>query len=307
MKKWSLIAAGVSALTLTPAAQAVTIQFDYSLDANNFFANATARNLLETAGSVLGSRLGDSLTAITSAGFNSFDAVFNSPWNNASTTLNDYGVAADTLTVFVGGSNLLPSGVLGQGGPGGYSASGTQSFLDNVAGRGQAAATQGAGATDFAPWGGSISFNAGSAWYFDADPTTRESFGNSLNDFYSVALHELGHVLGFGTADSWDHWISAGVFTGPAAAATHGGAVTLFSDGAHWAEGTVGLADGLSQEAAMDPNLTQGTRKVFTDLDMAALSDVGWQITPVPVPGAVWLLGSGLLVLARQRQLSGRG
>jgi hypothetical protein len=55
----------------------------------------------------------------------------------------------------------------------------------------------------------------------------------------------------------------------------------------------------------MDPTITIGTRKVFTDLDMAALDDIGWEVTPVPVPAAVYLFGSGLLGLlglARRRR-----
>ena len=47
----------------------------------------------------------------------------------------------------------------------------------------------------------------------------------------------------------------------------------------------------------MDPTLTSGRRKVFTDLDLAALKDVGWEVSaaPVPLPPAIVLFGSALL------------
>jgi hypothetical protein len=36
------------------------------------------------------------------------------------------------------------------------------------------------------------------------------------------------------------------------------------------------------QETAMDPTLTQGTRKFFTALDAAAMQDIGWTVIALP-------------------------
>ncbi len=281
------------------SSQAITIDFDYTYDSNGFFADASRKTILESAGNFFETRLTDSLSAITSSGINQFDAIFSQPDNGSITTLNGYSVAADTLVIFVGGRDLGGS-TLGQGGPGGYSATGTLAFTNTVASRGEPGVFT---FTDFAPWGGSITFDTDSSWYFDSDLSTTESFSGS--DFYSVALHEIGHVLGLGIADSWDNLISDGSFTGSNATSVYGSDVPLTSTESHWAEGTSSFVDGIAQEAAMDPTITIGTRKVFTDLDMAALDDIGWEVTPVPVPAAVYLFGSGLLGLlglARRRR-----
>ena len=51
-------------------------------------------------------------------------------------------------------------------------------------------------------------------------------------------------------------------------------------DRAHWANGTQSVVYGGStaQEAAMDPDLQNGTRKRFTELDAAAMKDIGWEV-----------------------------
>lgn len=292
---------GAILLVASQSANAITINFDYSHDGGFFTgANASRQSILNDAGIYLGSRLTDSLAAITSTGGDHFDAVFNSPDTGSLTTLNNFNEAANTLTVFAGGRAL--GGSLGVGGPGGYNITGSQSYIDTVPQRGQSGATSGPSATDFAPWGGQITFNNTTNWYFDSNPSTTEAF--SGNDFYSVALHEISHLLGIGTADSWKNKISGDNFTGANAVASFGGNVPLVPDLAHWQEGTPSTVMGVTQEAMMDPTLTIGTRKLPTQLDLAALKDVGWQVTAVPLPSAVWLFGSALFAFAglRRRQ-----
>ncbi len=278
---------------------AINIEFDYLYDSGNFFDTQAKKDVLNSAGLYFSNVLVDDLTAITSAGVNSFDAVLSNPATGLDTTINDFSVAANTLTVYVGGRSFGGS-TLAVGGPGGFYVSGTQSFVDNAVSRGESGATLGPSATDFAPWGGSLAFNTESNWYFDADPTTSDDVIN--NDFFSVALHELGHLLGFGLSDSWDNLISGSDFTGAASVARFGGKVPLHSDLSHWADGTMGLVNGVAQEANLDPTLLTGTRKVFTDLDLAALEDIGWEVSEVPLPGAAWLFGSALLGLGTLRR-----
>lgn len=282
----TLIAGALTAAAgLTGPVAAIDIVFDYSFDTNNFF-DATRMGILDQAASFFESLITDDLLAITSAGNNSFNARFTHPGTGALQTVNDFSIAADTLVIYAGGRNFGGS-TLGQGGPGGFSVSGSQTFVDNAITRGETATTAGVRneggqrtAVDFAPWGGSISFDLDNPdWYFDTDPTTNEAFTG--NDFYSVALHEIGHVLGVGTSDSWNNKINASNrFTGANAVAAFGGNVRLQAGGGHWANGTNSTVFGTNtpQEAAMDPSLTNNTRKVFTTLDVAGLEDIGWEI-----------------------------
>ncbi len=282
-------------------ATAITINLDYSYDNNGFFADNTRRNILETAVKFFETRLTDNLAAITSDDVNYFNVVFNRPDTGQAITLENYDIAEDTLTIFAGGRDL--GGSLGIGGPGSSSFGGYSSYVNTILARGQGdgnnTSVDGNSATDFAPWGGTISFNSAfDRWYFDTDLSTDDDLPFSDYDFYSVALHELAHVLGFGTSDSWANWIVEGKFTGLNAIAANGGSsVALTNYQGHWARGT--QSDG--QETAMDPNITNGSRKEMTSLDMAALADIGWDIAQEPptpeavmIPIPVEMLGAAL-------------
>ena len=302
MKRYPIIyaALAIAALTLSQSASAISIIFDYSYDSSGFFTgvNASRQTILNQAAGEFTSRIQDHLTAITSSGPNQFNVSFNNPSSGAAVTLNNYSVADNALIVYVGAQNL--GGPLGEGGPGGYSISGTSAFLA-TRDRGQTGALS-TPPTDFGPWGGAITFNSAQAnWYFgSSDPIS----GSSVFDFYSVAVHELGHVLGFGTAPSFGHLVVAGTnFTGASASAAYGGSVPM-ADPGHWKQGLTSTVGGVTQEVVMDPSISNGQRKHFTELDFAGLRDTGWQVSAVPVPAAVWLFASGLAGLfgfARRR------
>jgi hypothetical protein len=155
---------------------------------------------------------------------------------------------------------------------GGYSASGTQSFLDTIKARGQTGALAST-PTDFGPWGGSIAFQSTANWHFSNSTTGLES---TESDFLSAAIHELCHVLGFGTAPSWATNLSGTQFVGNNAKGKYdlGGNIPTDSIRVHWVEGTT---DG-GQETLMDPTLSKGVRKALTRLDLAGLQDIGWTL-----------------------------
>lgn len=273
----------------------VSFTFDYSLDVNHFFDTQAKKDLLQEAGQLLASRLGDRLAAITPGGINTWSAVVDDPATGLSDPIPNLSIPADTILVYVGGRSMATGGAsavddtVGEGGPAGFTATGSQAWVDTVQGRGQPGALAPDNAqTDFSPAVGSITFDTGASWYLG---TSASGLGNTQTDFLSVALHELGHVLGIGTAHSWVNRIAPdGTFAGAAAEAAFGGPVPLDAAGEHWAAGTTSGG----AEAAMDPVLRLGTRKLFTPLDWAGLQDVGWQVSTTAGAGITVQPAAGL-------------
>lgn len=300
-----------------PPAAAITIQLDYTYDTGGFFPDGSqARATLQAAAGYFSTILDDTFSAIqTPPPLNTPNGTmmtwqwtmnFNNPSSGASVVLTNPTVAADRYLIYAGAQNL-PAPTLGVGGPGGYSwgASGsvhpsdqsqvnqiTSDFEDAVEDRGES--------SGFARWGGTITFDTlpQNSWHFNH--TTAPSAG--MVDFYSVAIHELAHALGFGERDDepanvtpWESHISGSSFTGSNATATYGGLVPLDTSQpdpnqnlSHWVAGTNSVIYGTAtpQETAMDPDLTNGTRKHFTAVDAAAMKDIGWTVVaPPPLPG----------------------
>lgn len=280
---------------------ALQIEFDYRFDTGGFFTDlgtggaiTERRQILETAAAFY-SGFTDQLTSVSTSGSDTWTVSISNPGQlGTSVTLVDEVIAADTIKIFVGGSGSAP-GVLGFAGTGfNFNASGSNAFVDAVTTRGQ-------GVNDYGIWGGSIWFNANNSWYFDEGAS---GLTPGHPDFLTTAAHEIGHILGYGTADSWfDQIDNNGFFTGENSVASYGGLVPVDQFGSHWAEGVSSVVDGVMQETMMDPSTTAGIRQLPTDLDIAGFADIGWEVAAVPLPAAIWLLlsaMSGLMMLPRR-------
>jgi hypothetical protein len=259
----------------------VAIQIDYSFDnlSNHpFFSDPSRRAILQAAANSIGSELNgnnDGLNAVKFDFADGYGVVTDPDTGIYPSVANvDGTIPANTIDIYAGGYSMSGN-LLGEGGPGGYQPPTTGGLY--VLPR---------------PWGGFVSFNSSANWYFN---TSASGLIPGLADFYSVALHEIGHVLGIGilTQNSaptpWAQQLANNTFNGPAATAWYGGPVPVQLDdpgtstneyGMHFAQSVDDPVTG--QQDAMTPDLdtAAGMRKVFTGLDYATLSDLGWQVDP---------------------------
>ena len=279
----------------------ITFEFDYSRDSTTFFDANTADGLaaraaLERAARVYSDRLLDGLSAIAPTS-NSWQATFADPRTSTTLAVTDLAVAADTIKIYVGARGLGPD--VARGSAGGYNVfTSNQALATAIRTRGQAG-VDASTPSDFGPWGGSVTLNAfvSGGWH-----TGAAAPGAGQYDLQTVALHELGHVLGVGTAESWKTHLAAtvtpfgdlqyvGPFTGPKSVAIYGANVPLeapptpASAGAtvqhasHFAAGIVGtVGTSANQPALFGATIPAGVRRQLTELDWAALDDLGWSL-----------------------------
>jgi hypothetical protein len=246
------------------------INLDYRFDTNNFFNGHPDRQAaLRHAADVVASRIRDTLTAINPTGPDHWTPTFVHPSANATTvTVPDLVVPPNTIIIFAGAENMTGTGKNGEGYVrGAWSA--TSSWAD-FEGRGKPGASL-SSATAFSTWGGTVTFDLATSWYFGL---AKPSASSTNPDFVTRAEHEIAHVLGFGTAGAWFSHVAAGFFTGTAAKTEFGGPVPLDPGNIHWAHGT--LDRGVP--VCMDPVSSGGRRDEFARLDYAGLADIGWQI-----------------------------
>jgi len=262
-----------------------------------------------------------------------FSFGYTNPFTGAAETIATPTSAADTVTIYVG-QRFLTGNTLGQGGPGGagigiqtssFNQTSLATAVADANAQSNAALSRNAGPTI-----GSLSGSVGSANYdvsygihvgnlwFDSDTDNNnvEDFNGwhldhtapvaaGKSDLYSVALHELLHAIGIGSSESWDAMVDGTDWLGANANALNGTGIGLIdADGGHIAADvqSVTIDTNMMQEVVMDPNLTTGTRKTLTQLDLAFLQDIGYETVAIPEPGTALLAaGFGLLTLRRRR------
>ncbi len=197
--------------------------------------------------------------------------------------LLDLFVPEDTMVIFVGGRSLPISSELGIAEAGGVGVQGSTEWEELVRYRGRG----GAPLRETGPWGGSIAFasDPNTLWQFHTNHEAQTVLSPDAFDFFSTALHELGHLLGLGAAASWFHQMKDD-FQGATAGAVFGGPVPVGPGGNHWRQDVISYQPGteVPQLPAMNGLLPPGERRSLTILDLAALRDIGWDLRLVDPP-----------------------
>ena len=131
--------------------------------------------------------------------------------------------------------------------------------------------------TDFEPWVGTIAFNSSANWDFSLGETD-----SNRRDFISVALHEIGHVLGIGIAPNFNALVQENQFQGVNAMAVNNGeSIPLDDTAGHVSE------DFSNNQVLLDPTLNED-RTLPSNIDLALLADLGYEIAGFTKQGSVF-------------------
>lgn len=240
------------------------IKFDYRFDESNFFTPAR-RAILEQAGDIWSSYILDDFAEIKTG--EKLQLEINNTQEEIILT-----EPIDDLLIFVSYTNLSPN--------------------ENFLGRGTFAANFKIGSDrqqriqgdDFEPWLGKIEFNqaAGSKFFFDDSLETDDDIPFNQQDFLSLSLHEIGHILGIGVSEAFVDQVVNGQFTGSTSKKLNDGkAIPLDSTAAHIEED---FSLDPQSDALLDQVFTFGERNLPTDLDLAILADIGYEILAETTP-----------------------
>ena len=153
---------------------------------------------------------------------------------------------------------------------------------------------------DLVAWGGSVAFDENTNWHFDVNSVSPPG----TTDFYSIALHEIGHAFGLSTA-TWNQLtqhIDDLTYDGPNALEAfnrdNDAEVSFLelqdANDNHWLEGQyqskiyplgrpnlVGTVGDELQDLLMEPiaDLTSGASRLeLTNVDVGGLIDLGWSV-----------------------------
>ncbi len=272
------------------------ISFDFRFDTAGFFDDPEARAALEEAARLWEAVIGDEFEDVP-AGVDFFvsdpvdgsteQVVLDAPIDDllifVGASAAPFGVAAGAVEPWPEGlacgcglchraaGDTEAATVLARAGFSGFGADGdalNARVSSNFRGLGPA--------TDFEPYAGVASFNTEVTWSFDLEGAVAGAI-----DFVTVAVHEIGHVLGLGTSGAWGLLAGGGAFDGPNARAANGGsAVPLEGDGAHVRAGHAGNG------VVMDPSIAVGQRVAISEIDRALLADIGYEVAGMTAEGA---------------------
>ena len=242
------------------------IQFDYQFDTKGMFTDPSHRAALAAAAKVWETKIRDEFDDVP-AGTSLRIRHPEQPYDAGfALTINQ---PIDDVIIFVGSAPLI-SGVAATSAPSAALSTVTDPTV-------QAALAERFNGSHFEPWTGWISFSDSGRFFFDPTPETANDIPLDKTDFISTATHEIGHVLGFGTAAAFKGHIVSGGFTGSRATTLYGAPVPMSSDGSH----VLGSVTFNGQQLLMDNAASvSGVRRYPTALDLAMLEDTGYQFWP---------------------------
>jgi len=234
-----------------------SIELDYSYDKFGFFNNPSRREAVAYAAELWASIIQDDFNKIPAG--SAFE--IRHPSIDGSTIDVTLAEDVDDLIIFVGARDISGN-TLALGGPSGYSLVGDEFYLrvaDNFRDKGPS--------KNFEPWAGVLTFDTGTNWNYSLKPPSSDQ-----NDLLTVALHEIGHVLGIGTSSTFKSFVNDQEFTGTNTVTLNSYALPLSQDKSH-------VSDNYNENnVLMDPSTTIGDRVQISEIDKAILSDLGYLI-----------------------------
>ncbi|NER27111.1 MAG: calcium-binding protein [Symploca sp. SIO1C4] len=279
------------------------IEFDFTYDTNDFFkkfdpsdplptkipdtlkinALDAAANFWEKVINNLGEEF-DNIPASLPPGVSEFKLSFDNPSKPNNKLKIDIGSEIDDIRIYVGSvSSFSNPDVLGQGGGTAF-----EWKYTNKQGKtfGKKIERRLNSKTDFEPFAGSLAFSRSTDWWFDPTPNDlKDSVPKGKFDFVTLAIHEIGHVLGLSLdkIPAFKAEIDGqGRFKGSNAKAVNNGNRIQLTADRHVVgngKGVVGTNDDSvtdGTKSVMVPKINPGTRLTPQPLDEGMLKDIGY-------------------------------
>ena len=293
----------------------VTIVFDYTYDTNGFFTPERRAIMLKAADALTSRMEGTTWARVDTDGLGgNYDLAFIDPSTLAISWSHNVVIPENQITIYLGAINFVDSPWDRMQSSKGSGATQLMSIRNVSGGIGNVLTTS----TQYRPINASITFDLQgiqgfsqgitNQWHFDSDgnlntddrdPT--DPHYNEYSDFYTTAIHELGHVMGIHNPDVFSPFIEADpnfcsaylnlvdddgaggyAFTGSNAKQLYydhiGQNIPLeVSTKCHWADGVRSVtADGFT---SINHESTQMFRLGFSELEFGALQDMGYTIS----------------------------
>jgi hypothetical protein len=313
---WTYSSSSTNSVPATISTSPLTVVFDYTYDANGFFT-PERRVLMEKAATVITSRLKGTRWArvdpVATGGH--YELAFVNPSTLATSWNVDVVIPENQITIYLGASNFKTAPFARMQGSEGDGASQLLSMRNISGGLSNVLAN----VNQYRPINSSITFDlqgiqgfSGTItrqWHFDSDGNlatddrlqTDPHYGD-YTDFYTTAIHELGHVFGiyYPAAASWmlesdpnfliaysskvqADGVGGYVFTGTYAKQFYfnhvGQNIPLdASTRCHMANGVRSqTADGWT---SLTYESTTPFRHLFSELEFGVLKDIGYIVSP---------------------------